>query len=91
MATYVEIYPRRGDAPVSTVTFSISDQPDGPALMVETATLNKKEPGNSLIAEALLNVALLPPGNYFARVVVYEGAKRLAGRHQAVRIERGTR
>ncbi len=91
MATYIEIYPRRKDAPVPAVTFSISDRPDGPALLSEGAVLNRKEPGNSLIAEAVLNIALLPPGEYFARVVVDEGPRRLAGRHRPIRIERAER
>ena len=88
MATYIEIYPRRADAPLPSVTFSISDQPDGPMLLSEAGVVNRKEPGNSLIAEALLNVALLPPGDYFANVVVDEGTRRLAERHQPIRIER---
>ncbi len=91
LATYIEIYPRRTDTPVSAVTISVSDRPDGPALLVETAVLNKKESGSGLIAEALLNLAFLPPGDYFARAAVYDGAHRLAGRHQPVRVERGTR
>jgi hypothetical protein len=91
LATYIEIYPRRRDAPVPAVTFSISDRPEGPALLTEGAVLNKKEPGDSLIAEAVLNIALLPPGDYFARVAVDEGPRRLAERLRPIRIERTVR
>lgn len=91
MATYIEIFPRSTDGPLPWVTFGISDQHGGPMLLAETGVLNRKDSGRSLIAEALLNVGLLPPGDYVARVAVDDGVRLLAELRQPFRIERSGR
>jgi VWFA-related protein len=87
---YLEIYPRKTASAVPTVVFHVADKPDGPPLLQARARVDRKEDGGRLIAEALLDLRLLPPGDYVAVVDVRDGSRLLGRRYQPLRLERAT-
>jgi len=87
---YLEIYPRKAAAAVPTVVFRVADKPDGQSLLQARAMVDRKDGGGRLVAEALLDLRLLPPGDYVAVVDVRDGSRLLGRRYQPLRLERST-
>jgi hypothetical protein len=69
------------------VTFSIASAPDAPPLLRTAATVTPKDLGRVHIAEGLLDIRLLPPGDYAAVLAVNDGARQLGRRVQRFRVE----
>ncbi|HEX7086618.1 MAG TPA: VWA domain-containing protein [Vicinamibacterales bacterium] len=75
-AAYLELYPENGDAVrAARVRIEVAESETGPAISsVDAQVLETKEPGR-LVAQSLLPVGLLPPGEYWARAVVSSGGR----------------
>jgi VWFA-related protein len=70
-----------------TVTFGVAEKPDGELLIQAKGSVNAKAAPARSAADGRLNVSLLPPGDYVAVAVISEGKRRLAVRHEALKIE----
>jgi VWFA-related protein len=72
------------------VTFGVADKgkPDGDLLIQSKGVLTSKPAPARTAADARLDISLLPPGDYVAVAVVSEGKRRLAVRHEPLRVER---
>ncbi len=75
VTTYVEVIPPPGGA-VSGVNFGVADSPDGPPLVSRAGRMIPKAKSRAIAAEARLDLAMLPPGDYFAVAIVADRAKR---------------
>ena len=83
LGAYLEVY---GDAarPRLGVAVEIADRPNGKALVGATLPVGVREAGARWSAEGVLDLSLLPPGQYVASAVVTDGETRLAVGHAAV-------
>jgi tetratricopeptide (TPR) repeat protein len=71
---YLELYPRSGSAVNDTsVLIEVAESDAAPAIGTVRAQLGEAKERGRLIAQALLPLALVPPGEYVARAVVTSG------------------
>ena len=66
-----------GQAAVPDVVFEIAATADGPALVSMPAALSRGSRDSSMIAQAVTDMRVLPPGPYFARATVRSGGESL--------------
>jgi VWFA-related protein len=84
---YMEIYPHRVDMHAPEVVFSIASRPDDPPLLRTFATVTPKNGGKTHIAEALLDIRTLPPGDYVAALSVLDGQRPIGKRIKRFTVE----
>jgi VWFA-related protein len=77
LALEVGLHGDGAGAAEADVTFEIADSPEGPALLEQPATLSRSGPDSLMLAHAVADVRLLPPGQYFARAKVTSGSEVL--------------
>jgi len=86
VAAHLEIVATAGDS-APAVTFGVADRADGQLLVqVPGHVSSGNAPGRST-ADAVLDLALLPPGNYVAVAVIKRGTRDLGRRHEPLRLE----
>lgn len=74
---YLEVYPRSTDAIRQTsVVVEVAESDDAPAIGLVRAQLGETSEKGRYIAQAILPLALVPPGEYIARAVVTSGNDR---------------
>ena len=74
---YLEVYPRSADAARQTsVVVEVAESDDAPAIGLVKAQLGESNEKGRYIAQAILPLALVPPGEYIARAVVTNGSDR---------------
>jgi VWFA-related protein len=67
-----------GERPADTdVVFEIASAPDGPALVTTAAALSPGPSARTLLAQAVADLRVLPPGSYVARAKVKSGGAAL--------------
>ena len=66
-----------GAAAVPEVVFEIAATADGPALVSLPAALSRGSRDSAMIAQAVTEMRILPPGPYFARATVSSGGERV--------------
>ncbi len=76
IGAFVETYPVRGKS-LSSVAFDIADLPDGAPIVGVRAKPVSADGGRRWTASAVIDVRLLPPGDYVAVATVFDGDKRL--------------
>jgi VWFA-related protein len=69
------------------VTFGVADKPDGAMLIQVRGSVARRDAKGRYTADGVLDLALLPPGDYYAVAVVSDAKRRLGARHEAVRVE----
>jgi VWFA-related protein len=73
---YLEIYPRSADAARQTsVVVEVAEHDDAPAIGAVKAQLGETRDKGRYVAQAILPLALVPPGEYVARAVVTIGGE----------------
>jgi VWFA-related protein len=87
VVVYVETTPPAGGS-VAGVVFGIADTPDGQPLISVAGRLGKSGKSRAMAAESRLDLALLPPGDYFAVATVTDGSKRRVRVSRPFSIER---
>jgi VWFA-related protein len=71
---YLELYPRSAGAPRdTTVVIEVAEADTAPAIGVVKADLGESKERGRFVAQAMLPLALVPPGEYVARAVVTAG------------------
>jgi VWFA-related protein len=88
VAAHLEVFRRPGSA-APTVTFGVADRADAELLVQTRGIVSKDDAGGGSAADAVLDLALLPPGDYFAVAVVSDGKRRLGRRYEPLHIDRG--
>jgi VWFA-related protein len=74
---YLEVYPRSADAVRQTsVVVEVAETDDAPAIGLVKAQLGETSEKGRYIAQAILPLALVPPGEYIARAVVTIGSDK---------------
>ncbi|MBI4476567.1 MAG: VWA domain-containing protein [Acidobacteria bacterium] len=78
LLAYVELY-TSNPQPLqdATVDVEVAEAEDGPALVSQKADMSRPDKGRR-IAQALLPIRLLPPGEYVARAVIKSGDRSIA-------------
>lgn len=66
-----------GRVAVPEVVFEIAAMADGPALVSMPAALSRGSRASSMVAQAVTDMRVLPPGSYFARAMVRSGGEPL--------------
>jgi len=86
IGAYLEVY---GDAARSqpAVAVEIAERPNGKALVGAPLPVSAREPGARWSAEGVLDLSLLPPGQYVASAIVTDGDTRLAVVTRPFRLE----
>jgi VWFA-related protein len=75
---YLEMYPRSADvARQTSVVVEIAESDDAPAIGAVKAQLGETSEKGRYVAQAILPLALVPPGEYIARAVVTTGGERV--------------
>jgi VWFA-related protein len=82
----LEMYPAKGKGP-SSVAFDIADRPDGPAIVGVRAKPIGADSNRRWLASALLDLRLLPPGDYVAVATAFDNDKRLGRVSRPFRLE----
>jgi tetratricopeptide (TPR) repeat protein len=73
---YLEVYPRSTNATRDmAVVIEVADSDAGPSIGTVKAELGESKEKGRFIAQALLPLALVPPGEYVARAVVTAGGE----------------
>ncbi len=73
---YLELYPRSADVMRQTsVTFEVAESEKSPAIGATAATVGPSAEKGRFIAQAILPLGLVPPGEYVARAVVNSGGQ----------------
>ncbi len=88
VAAHLEVFGRAG-SPAPTVTFGVADRADGDLLVQTRGLVSKDDARGGSAADAVLDLALLPPGDYFAVALVSDGKRRLGRRYEPVHLDRG--
>lgn len=71
---YLELYPTSADQMRrATVTVEIAESDAAPAIATAEAILSETREANRFVAQAMLPLGLVPPGEYVARAVVVAG------------------
>lgn len=68
------------------VGFEIATTADGPALIQEPAKFSPERGPRSVLAQAVTDVSMLPPGKYYARVKVKSGVDPIGEVRRAFRV-----
>jgi tetratricopeptide (TPR) repeat protein len=87
LAAHLAVFPAAASS-APRVTFGIADRVDGQLLVKSEATLSKGTAQDESAADAVLDLALLPPGKYMAVAIVTDGARRIGARYQPLYVER---
>lgn len=77
LGTYLEVYVDAARAQPA-VLVEVADRPGGTALVGATLPVTARDAGQGWSAEGVLDLSLLPPGQYVASAVVADGDQRLA-------------
>jgi len=72
-----------GQTVVPEVVFEIAATAEGPALVRMPAALSRGSRDTSLIAQAVTDMRVLPPGSYFARAMVASGGQPMGAVRRA--------
>jgi VWFA-related protein len=87
VAAHIEVFEPSG-TPAPGVTFGVADRVDGQLLVKARATLSKGAMSGQSNADAVLDLALLPPGNYMAVAIVDRGGRSVGRRFQPLYLDR---
>jgi Flp pilus assembly protein TadD len=77
LALEVDLEGDRGRLETTAVEFEIAARVDGPVLLRTPAALSPGPRSNSMIAQAIADMRVLPPGNYVVRAKVSTGTESL--------------
>ncbi|MFB3855623.1 MAG: VWA domain-containing protein [Vicinamibacterales bacterium] len=88
VAAFCELYAEGPKAfEQAGITFEIAASEDGPALIGGTARPAGTEPTRRMVQLAM-STSMLPPGDYFARIILTDGGNETARLLRAFRVER---
>ncbi len=87
VAVHLEVL-RRAGSPAPTVTFGVADRADAELLVQTRGLVTKDDAGGGSAADAVLDLALLPPGDYFAVALVSDGKRKLGRRYEPLHLDR---
>ena len=83
---HLEVFGKAGSAS-PTVAFGVADTPDGAMLIQTRAVVSKPDAQGRSVADGVLDLGLLPPGDYYTIATVSDGKRRLGSRYEPMRIE----
>jgi VWFA-related protein len=86
IGAYLEVYGETARSQPA-VSVEIADRPNGKPLVGATLPVAVRETGTRWSAEGVLDLSLLPPGQYVASAVVTDGDQRLAAVTRPFRLE----
>jgi hypothetical protein len=85
---YVEFVSKVGQSAAAAVTFGISEGPDGRPLVSAQIPASRKDPKAPWTARVLLDLSILPPGDYYAVAIITDAKRRLGRVGRPLHIER---
>jgi VWFA-related protein len=77
LALQIELEGERSGFEGTDVVFEISSSPDGPSLVQAAGEMSPGSRSGLMLAQAVTDIRLLPPGNYFAKAKVTSASKPL--------------